>query len=215
MQQKYPIINTTLLSLSSIDPCALGHTATQKYLKKLGNLFPQILESDELVDGYVTDISKINLDKELPPAMITKDDESVCPVELDDWWNRAIFVTGKYPVLTLVGKACLLIFSGPLVKGSFSIMNDIMNDKRSKMVTETYDGIMNVKLNQLALEESSTKPFSHSDPIYSPVNRKICRAMHSAALRSTQAKKKRSKIAKKPWYYSDLRPSKACRVPSH
>ena len=55
---------------------------------------------------------------------------SVCPVELDDWWNRAIFVTGKYPILTLVVKACLSIFS---------MMNDIMNDKRSKMVTETYD----------------------------------------------------------------------------
>ena len=77
MQQKYSITNTTLLSLSSIDPCALGHTMTQKCLKKLGNLFPQIPDGDELVDGYVTDISKINLDKELPPAMITKDDECV------------------------------------------------------------------------------------------------------------------------------------------
>ena len=147
MQQKYPIINTTLLSLSSIDPCALGHTTTQKYLKKLGNLFPQILDSDELVDGYVTDISKINLDKELPPAMITKDDESVCPVELDDWWIRAIFIIGKYPVLTLVVKACLSIFSGPLVKGSkvkkFGCIGHVQKrmGKRLRTIRKTIKGL--------------------------------------------------------------------------
>ena len=65
------------------------------------------------------------------------------------------------------------------------------------MVMETYDRIMNVKLHQLALEESLTKTFSRSDPIYSPVNRQICRAMHSAASRSTQAKKKKIRDSKK------------------
>ena len=56
---------------------------------------------------------------------------------------------------------------------------------------------MDIKLHQLALEEGLTKTFSCSDPIYSPVNHKICCAMHSAASISTQAKKKDQRWRKK------------------
>ena len=68
-----------------------------------------------------------------------------------------------------------------MIEGTFSIMNDNMD-------TETYDGIMNVKMHQLSTGKRSTKTFNRDDPRNSPIDKKVCGDLHNAAARGIKRK---------------------------
>ena len=54
---------------------------------------------------------------------------------IDVWYAENVF--SKYPVLGQVIKASLTIFHGPQVESSFSMMNNIVDDKSMRMNVST------------------------------------------------------------------------------
>ena len=75
-------------------------------------------------------------DKELPPW---NND-----VALDQWWTP-VFESGKYPSVSVLVKACLSIFTSPMVEQSFSIMNDIITPTTNRLDISTFDSIQTVR----------------------------------------------------------------------
>ena len=125
-------------------------------MKRLGDFSPQILDDDEKHDGYLRDINQINLDTDLPPVEVTYGDGLTKDTELDQWWN-SIIPSNKSLQLSSVLEACLSVFSGPMIEGTFPIMNDNMNKRRNSLNTETYDGIMNVKMHHCDLHNAAAR----------------------------------------------------------
>ena len=63
---------------------------------------------------------------------------------LDVWWSN-VFKTNKYLVFSSLVRPCPSIFTGPMVKCSFSMMSDIIDSRSGGMETETYSAIMTTK----------------------------------------------------------------------
>lgn len=62
-----------------------------------------------------------------------------------DWWSTIIAMKMpagemKFPILAKLVKALLSLFTGPLVEGSFNIMDDIIENDRVRPNIETYEG---------------------------------------------------------------------------
>ena len=166
MQQKFPLTNKLLISLSGLDPTAMGHSATYNCLKRLSEYFPTILTDSVQKESYLQEISNIQLNENLPPA----ETDGHLPVQLDIWWGK-VFKSCKYSTLSLVVKACLSIFTGPHVEASFSRMNDIIDKKSNRMDIETYSGVMNVKCSLQT--KTSLELYRRSDPLHDPVDKNI------------------------------------------
>ena len=183
MQQKFPLSNKLLMSLTGLDPEVMGRSPVYVCLKRLSEYFPTILTDMEQKESYLREVSRIQLD--LPPV---KTDENL-PMQLNLWWAM-VFKSGKYPTLSLIVKACLSIFSGPHVEASFSRMNDIIDKKSNRMGIDTYSEIINVKYSLQAT--SSSALYRRSDPIHDPVNKNLCYYIRIAHARF----KKRSSVKK-------------------
>ena len=111
--------------------------------------------------------------------------------ELDEWWDL-VFQTEKYPHLTLVVEAALSIFTGPMVGGSFSMLNNTMCKKRNSLSTDTYDGLMSVKMFQLSTGQSCHESFKCEDPLYSPVDKGLCKELHFARFKKSKGQKSKA-----------------------
>ena len=79
MQQKFPLTIKLHISLSGIDPMALGHSVTYNYLKRLLEYFPTILMDSVQNESYLREISNIQLNENLSPA----ETDGHLPVQLD------------------------------------------------------------------------------------------------------------------------------------
>ena len=110
MQQKFPLTNKLLISLSGLDPTAMGHSATYNCLKRLSEYFPTILTDSVQKESYLQEISNIQLNENLPPA----ETDGHLPVQLDIWWEK-VFKCCKYPTLSCKG---LLIYLYRATRGS-------------------------------------------------------------------------------------------------
>lgn len=67
-----------------------------------------------------------------------------------DWWSRVVSMKNpergvRFPILGQLVKALLSIFTGPLVEGSFNLMDDILEADRCSMNVETYESLAIVK----------------------------------------------------------------------
>ena len=66
-----------------------------------------------------------------------------------DWWAKVFALkddnTLRYPVFGKLVKALLSIFSGPLIEGTFNIMDDIVEKDRATMTIANYEGMARVK----------------------------------------------------------------------
>ena len=82
----------------------MGHWATYNCLKRLSEYFSTILTDSVQKESYLQEISNIQLNENLPPA----EADGHLPVQLDIWWGK-VFKSGKYPMLSLVVKACLSV----------------------------------------------------------------------------------------------------------
>ena len=65
-------------------------------------------------------------------------------VRLDVWWNK-VFKTNRYPVLSSLVRSCLSIFTGPMLKCPFTMMNDIIDSRSGHLEIETCSAIMTAK----------------------------------------------------------------------
>ena len=132
MQQKFPLTNKLLISISGLNLTTMEHSVTYNCLKRLSEYFPTIHTDSVQKESYLQEISNIQLNENLPPA----ETDGHLPVQLDIWW-RKVFKSCKYPTLSLVVKACLSISTGSHVEASFSRMNDIINKKSNCMGIES------------------------------------------------------------------------------
>ena len=163
----------------------MGNSTNHKYLKQLGDFFPQILNSDERAELYLKDISNIQLDTSLLPAILDGKE-----VELDDWWQK-VMLSEKYSFLSLVVEACLSVFSGPIVEGTFSTLNMTMDKQRNRLDCETYDSILKCKMYQKSTGKSASDMYHREDPLHSPVDLTVCKSMRLASSRYNKSKKEK------------------------
>lgn len=69
----------------------------------------------------------------------------------------------RFPVLGKLVRALLSVFTGPLVEGSFNIMDDIIEKDRVRLNIETYEGFAVIKTHlKAAGETASTMKISAS-----------------------------------------------------
>ena len=134
--------------MSALDPTVLDHTKIHSCLLKLLPYFNFSLSSDD--NQFAAEISAFQVDNELPIFA------SGC--RLDSWWNN-VFKSGKYPNLSKVVKAVLSIFTGPQIEASFSMINDIIDNRSSRMDIAEYGAKMNVKYGLIAKSQSSFQKY--------------------------------------------------------
>ena len=183
------------MCLSGLDPTAIGHSASYACLKKLADFFPTILTSTEKTDNYLKEISTLQLDESLPPAL----EENDIPVQLDLWWAN-IFQISNYPVLFQVVKACLSIFSGPHVESSFSLMSNIIDKRSNHMNIDTYNAIMTIKYSLQS--KSSSEIYRRPHILYDPIDKEMyyyVRTSHSRCKKrmdKNQLEKKKGAVSR-------------------
>ena len=69
------------MPLTGLDPEVMGHSSAYVCLKRLSEYFPTILTDMEQKESYLREVSRIQLDEDLPPV---KTDENL-PMQLDLW----------------------------------------------------------------------------------------------------------------------------------
>lgn len=75
--------------------------------------------------------------------------ENIAQIDVD-WWSRIFAMKMpeggmRFPILGKLVKALLSLFTGPLVKRSFNIMDDIIEKDRVRLNIETYEGLAIIK----------------------------------------------------------------------
>ena len=191
LRDHVPLDEPVLKCLASLNPMSIGDSTNHKYLKKLGDFFPQLLDDDEKLEGFLKDVGSIQLDNCLPPALQNEKE-----VDLDAWWHQ-VMLTKKYPFLTMVVEACLSIFSGPIVEGTFSTLNITMDKVRNRLNCETYDAILKCKMFQKSKGKSSFDTYHRKDPLRSPVDLTVCKSMRLAKSRYEKSKNRKKASFKK------------------
>ena len=201
IQKKYAIDNQLLVCLTALDPIIRGHTATHSHLLKLLPYFKFTCSPEN--NNYSAEISSYQIDKDLP--VVTVGDR------LDVWWS-SLFKSNKYPCLSKVVKAALSIFTGPQVETSFSMMNDIIDKRSSRMDITTYSAIMKVKFGLLADGQSSFKKFHRRNILRDPVDKVLAYNMRTARSRYVKRlSEKRELISKKKKLYKITESNKKSR----
>ena len=114
IQEKFPLKNELLKLLSAIDPKCQGSTVAASMMKKLKTYFVTVITDDATADAFDLEVDKFHLETNLPAALCTDDS----PKRLDEWWAE-VFSNRKYPILFKMIKACLSIFTGPMIEQSF------------------------------------------------------------------------------------------------
>ena len=95
---------------------------------------------------------------------------------LDEWWSE-IFAMNKFPLLCNVIKACLSIFTGPMIEQSFSGMNNIISKKTNRLNVETFSAIQTVKYDLKAKQQDSFLRYRRMNFLRSPINLPLCKKM--------------------------------------
>ena len=100
-----------------------------------------------------------------------------------EWWGQVFEKAEKYPSLGAMVRCCLSIFHGPRVESSFSLMNEIIDERSGNMNIATFNAIQTVKYSLQARETTALKLFRREDVKYGEVDRTLCRNINSAAAR--------------------------------
>lgn len=62
-----------------------------------------------------------------------------------EWWGHVFDKSDKFPSLSVMVKCCLSIFHVPRVESSFTLMNDVIDQKSDNMTVQTFNAIQTVK----------------------------------------------------------------------
>ena len=179
LQNTYDITNPVLREFSAIDPAARGHTLMFTHLSKIFSHFKFILQ-DSTNSDYFGEIKKYQLDKSLPVyTQESYPDKSFC-------WT-IIFDSNKYPILSKIIKPALSIFTGLQVESSFSMMNDIVTPRTSRMSVKTYSSYMSVKYSLISEGKSAAARYLRKNVMRDPINK--TRAYYLRKARSRYVKR--------------------------
>ena len=125
-----------------------GHKSAIKYLSQLPLLVK--VPSDEEKESFEREIYRYQIDKTLPASHLS----DVNSVRLDVWWSN-LFNCVKYSALSKIVKVLVCCFHGPMVKGSFNIMGDILDSKSGRMNITTLSAQQTVKYSLRAKDTSA------------------------------------------------------------
>jgi len=140
-------------------------------MKVLAGYFSHILTEEEQ-NEVIEEIRNFHVDDNLP----TYDGKT----GVVDWWAK-VGEREKYVVLGKVVMAALTVFHGPQVELSFNTMKDIIDPGSSNMNLSTYSAMQTVKYELKSQKKSAIELFERGDPVFDPVNLKICRSVRGAA----------------------------------
>lgn len=107
-----------------------------------------------------------------------------------DWWS-GVMRDVRFPILGKMVKAFLSIFTGPLIEGSFNLIDDILEADRCSMTLETYERLAIVKSAIKAREWTAT-----TMKIEQPL-RRSCLESYSTYQLQLKSKKEREEALKK------------------
>ncbi|XP_062386970.1 unconventional myosin-XV [Sardina pilchardus] len=132
-----PLSNIIISSLSALSPSLIQDQHMLNAYSTLAKALPNAISTDELgqldeeVRAYQTDLDLVDKGKGF--------DDDAARIDAD-WW-REIFLMKtpegsiRFPVLGKLVRALLSLFTGPLVEGSFNIMDDIIEKDRAQQMT--------------------------------------------------------------------------------
>lgn len=158
--KKLPLMNKNIIDLSALDPGLQRSASTSASLLSLADKLPNVIPKDELGKLDI-ELKEYTCDSQITHSDV---DETAPNFRIDtDWWVpifHLISGTGldqkqRYPVLSVLVKALLSIFSGPIVEGSFNIMGDIIEEDRACLTTENYEAIAIIKQRLKATRETA------------------------------------------------------------
>ena len=158
IQNKYVLNNPLLKFFCTLNPRLCQSSLTHENLSNLKRYFETFLSSG--CGEYSSEIQKYVTDPELP---LPEEKE-----RLDVWWNN-VFKTNRCPVLSSLVHPCLSIFTEPMVEGSFSMVNDIIDSRSGHMEIETYSAIMTAKYG-LKSSKSAALKFNRKGILQDPVD---------------------------------------------
>ena len=195
-----PLSNTTIREMAALDP-GMRKSATEAFFNLAQKLPNVICPSDlpklrlELAD-YSTDSSLDDLQ-----SKVNRIDSG--------WWCHIFKVQEKggmrFPFLSILAKALLSVFSGPLIESTFNLMDDVVRHDRCSLNLETYEAIMRVKYHFAASKQSShtynvgksmVSAVSHSYATYCDVHKKRREEKKEAARRRIATSKSASSTAR-------------------
>ncbi|RXN22565.1 hypothetical protein ROHU_023414 [Labeo rohita] len=170
LQKKLPLASPTLTALSALDPLLRGHSQATIQLKKLSGMLRHLLPADQDIHR---ELVQFNVDLTIPSF---KEGESIV-----EWWGHVFDKLDKYPSLSVLVKCCLSIFHGPRVESSFSLMNDVIDQRSGNMNVETFNVIQTVKYTLQSRGKTAMQLFRREDVKFGAVDRTVCRNINSAA----------------------------------
>lgn len=165
--QTLPLTNRLITSLSALDPEAPCHSVVGLSLNYLAAQFNHYL-SEEESKAVVVEI------KNFTSTRTGKDFDNE---RADVWWGRQT----DYPVLQKLSRACLSIFHGPQVEGSFSTMKDIIKAKAGSMNISTFSAIQTVKYSLKSRNTTAVQCFKRPDTLHTPVDHVLVSALRKSA----------------------------------
>ena len=86
------------------------------------------------------------------------------------WW-AIIFGSNKYPTLSKIIKAALSIFTGSQVESPFSITNDIITPRASRMFVETCISYTSVKYSLISEGKSAPARYSRKNVMHDAISK--------------------------------------------
>ena len=178
LQNKLPLENPILQSLSAVDPILRGHSQAVIHLKKLATNLQHFTDPE----------SDVHL--EIVGYSVSPDLASFSEGEDMVTWLAKVFNSQKFPALSKVVKAALSIFHGPLVEASFNLMGDIIDPKSSNMAIPTFNAFQTVKYTLKSGNMSATQIFKRDDPKYGKLDQRLCQNIKSAGARDAARRQK-------------------------
>ncbi|KAL6473249.1 hypothetical protein MHYP_G00194370 [Metynnis hypsauchen] len=152
LQKKLPLNSPTLIALSALDPLLRGHSQATLQLKRLSAMLNHLLPEDQ---DLSRELVQFSVDLTLPRY---KEGDGMV-----DWWGHVFHQPGKYPALSALAKCCLSIFHGPRVESSFSLMNEIIDQRSGNMNVETFNAIQTAKYVLQSRGQTAVQMFERSD----------------------------------------------------
>ncbi|CAJ1076412.1 hypothetical protein ROHU_023414 [Xyrichtys novacula] len=178
LQKKLPLDSPTLIAFSALDPLLRGHSQATIQLKRLSAMLSHLLPEDK---DLPRERIQFSVDLTLPKY---KEGDGIV-----EWWGHVFDQPGKYPALSALAKCGLCIFHGPRVESSFSLMNEVIDQRSGNMNAETFNAIQTVKYTLRSRGQTAMKMFQRSGVKFGEEDRIMCRNINNAAVAYKQKRK--------------------------
>ncbi len=123
---KLPLSNPIITALSALNPSLIQDESVGGALITLGKALPNVVDPGE-IGQLDLEVQAYQIDVDLVAHAESYSEEGM---RLDvDFWS-GIVRDVRFPILGKLVKALLSIFTGPLVEGSFNLMDDILEADR-------------------------------------------------------------------------------------